>query len=102
VEWFTVNSDGSRALINGTQDGAIRSYQRRTVAEPDLPQVPVDVPIDVAFDSVSGEVVISWNAAVQALQESSDLQDWSDVVGSSPFRVTPTGPAKYYRLLVSP
>jgi hypothetical protein len=102
VEWFTVNSDGSRALINGAQNGAIRSYQRRTVGEPDLPQPPVDVPIEVALDRGSGEVVISWNATVQALQESANLRDWSDVSGASPLRVTPAGPAKYYRLRVSP
>jgi hypothetical protein len=102
VEWFTVNPDGSRALINGTQTGAIRSFQSRTVAEPELPQPPVDVPMDVTVDGGTGEVVITWDATVQALQESTDLQSWGNVTGSSPFRVTPTGPAKYYRLLVSP
>ena len=102
VEWFTVNPDGSRALINGAQDGAIRSYQRRTVAEPDLPQPPLDVPMEVVFDSGSGEVIISWDATIQALQESSNLQDWSNVAGLSPFRVIPAGPARFFRLLVSP
>jgi len=102
VEWFTVNSDGSRALINGTQPGAIRAFQRRTVAEPDLPATPVDVPMEVALDSGTGEVVITWDATVQSLQESTDLQNWNNVTGSSPFRAMPAGPAKYYRLLVSP
>jgi hypothetical protein len=34
VEWFTVNSNGTRALVNGTQTGALRAFRRRTVAEP--------------------------------------------------------------------
>ncbi len=29
LEWFTVNSDGSRALINGTQPGALRAFRTR-------------------------------------------------------------------------
>ncbi|MCE2828104.1 MAG: hypothetical protein LW626_13680, partial [Verrucomicrobium sp.] len=37
VEWFTVNADGTRALVNGTQAGALRSFRRRTVGEPSLP-----------------------------------------------------------------
>lgn len=37
VEWFTVSSQGNRALVNGTQPGALKSYRRRTVAEPTLP-----------------------------------------------------------------
>jgi hypothetical protein len=100
IEWFTVNSDGSRALIGGTQPGSLAAFQRRTVPEPELP--PMDVPMDVSFDGSTGEVVITWDATVQSLQESTTLQNWSNVTGSSPFRVAPDGPAKYYRLLVSP
>jgi len=98
VEWYTVGSDGPRALINSAQAGAIKAYQRRTVAEPELP--PLEVSMDVAWDSNTGEVVITWDAAVQTLQESEDLSVWSDVAGTSPFRVTPSGPAKFYQLLV--
>ncbi len=34
VEWFTVNKDGSRALVGGSQTGAVKAYRTRTVAEP--------------------------------------------------------------------
>lgn len=34
VEWFTVNRDGSRALINGTQTGSLKAFRVRTVPEP--------------------------------------------------------------------
>jgi hypothetical protein len=39
VEWFTINNDGDRALVNGPDGGhpPLRSFRRRTVAEPDLP-----------------------------------------------------------------
>jgi hypothetical protein len=37
VEWFSVSPQGNRALVNGTQPGALKSYRRRTVAEPALP-----------------------------------------------------------------
>jgi len=34
VEWFTLNTDGSRALVGGTQTGSLKAYRARTVAEP--------------------------------------------------------------------
>jgi hypothetical protein len=34
VEWFSVNNNGTRALVNGTQTGALRAFRRRTVSEP--------------------------------------------------------------------
>jgi hypothetical protein len=34
VEWFTVNADGTRALVGGTQPGALKAFRVRTVAEP--------------------------------------------------------------------
>ncbi|MFM1941434.1 MAG: hypothetical protein RI897_416 [Verrucomicrobiota bacterium] len=37
VEWFTVNEDGSAALVGGQQTGAIAAFQTRTVAEPEIP-----------------------------------------------------------------
>ena len=42
VEWFTVNEDGSRALVGGEQTGALTAYRTRTVPEPELP-VETDV-----------------------------------------------------------
>ncbi len=48
VEWFTVNANGTRALVNGTQTGALKAYRTRTVAEPPLPSL-VDYSIGLNF-----------------------------------------------------
>ncbi len=37
IEWSTLNADGSRALVGGTQTGALKAYRRRSVSEPALP-----------------------------------------------------------------
>lgn len=36
VEWFTVNADGTRALVGGTQPGALKAFRARTVGEPQI------------------------------------------------------------------
>ncbi len=104
VEWFTVNEDGSRALVNGEQTGSIPSFRTRTVPEPDIPSGG-----EATFDAPSvagGEVTLNWTGT-GTLQESSNLADWSDVTPAptgNTYSVTPdTGnPNKYYRILVSP
>lgn len=55
VEWFTVNANGTRALVNGTQTGALKAFRTRTVAEPPLPSA-VDYSIGLNFgaDEASG------------------------------------------------
>jgi hypothetical protein len=57
VEWFTVNSDGSRALIGGGQTGSLAAYQTRTVAEPEL---PADAPVISAPSVVGGNITFTW------------------------------------------
>ena len=43
VEWYTINPNGTKALVGGTQNGAIKAYRTRTVAEPKLTLVPVTI-----------------------------------------------------------
>ena len=43
VEWYTVQSNGTAALVGGQQPGALKAYRKRTVAEPNLTQVPATV-----------------------------------------------------------
>lgn len=53
--------------------------------------------------TVSGQnLTLRWMGAA-VLQESSDLQDWSDMTGAtSPYAVQTTGPVKFYRLVFRP
>ncbi|MCP5528723.1 MAG: hypothetical protein H7A47_18180, partial [Verrucomicrobiales bacterium] len=54
-EWFTVNQDGSRALVGGTQTGSLKAYRTRTVAEPALPAyVPASIGLNFAADEAAG------------------------------------------------
>lgn len=96
VEWFTVGANGSRALVNGTQAGALKSYRTRTVDEPVCSQEPTG--LQVALDGAN--VVISWEGTA-TLEESSNLVDWGEVSGaSSPYSAPADSVAyKFYRLM---
>jgi hypothetical protein len=43
VEWYTINPNGTKALVGGTQTGALKAYRTRTVAEPKLSLIPVTI-----------------------------------------------------------
>jgi hypothetical protein len=96
VEWFTVNPNGSRALVNGTQTGAIRSFRTRTVAEPELP-----VGGEASFNPPTisnGQVNLSWEGT-GTLQESTDLVNWTNSASqANPQTITPEGTFKAYRI----
>ncbi len=94
VEWFTVNADGSRALVNGTQTGAIKGYRTRTVAEPTLPTAGPELSISLA----AGNITIAWQGA-GTLQETTDLKTWTNVAASAnPFTTAADQTAKFYRV----
>ncbi len=104
VEWFTVNPDGTRALVNGEQTGAVPAFRTRTVPEPDIP-----TSTEATFEAPTlsgGAVTLNWTGT-GTLQESSDLTTWTDVspqpTGGT-YTVTPdaANPDKFYRILVSP
>jgi hypothetical protein len=94
IEWFVVNPDGSRSLINDSDNGGPKSYQQGTV-----PQRPAEnVVIKVKLNS-SGQVVLEWTAGTL---EAADKVDgpYNAVSGaSSPLVVTPAG-QKFYRVRV--
>lgn len=96
VEWFLVNADGTRALINDTDNGGPRSFQKGTI-----PQRPPDnVVISVRLNA-SGQVVLEWSSGT--LQSSDSVNGQYQNVGgaSSPFVVNPaTAVHKFYRVLV--
>lgn len=92
VEWFTVNANGTRALVNGTQTGALKSFLRRTVAEPEL---PVTTPT-LAVARQGGNLVLTYTGTLQSADNPAG--PYTAVAGaSSPASVTPSGSQKYYR-----
>jgi hypothetical protein len=99
VEWFTVNADGSRALVNGRQTGSIAAYRTRTVAEPDLPPMAAEFnPPTMA----NGQITLSWDGG-GTLEESTDWVTWTTSANQgNPQTVTPSGMMKVYRIRVSP
>ncbi|MBL9137059.1 MAG: hypothetical protein JNK85_14400, partial [Verrucomicrobiales bacterium] len=92
VEWFTVNNNGIRALVNGAQTGALKSFKRRTVAEPSL---PANNPT-VAIARSGANTVITYTGTLQSADAATG--PYTAVSGAtSPFTVTTTGSAKFYR-----
>ncbi len=95
VEWFTINDAGQRALVNGPDTGtgvtALKSYERRTVAEPDLPSSGGVSGIALQ----SGQVVIQYTGTLK----SADLVGgpYTDVTGAtSPYSTPPAGTQKFF------
>jgi len=94
VEWFTLNPNGSRALVNGTQTGSIKAYRTRTVAEPTLPATSTTLTVT----RTAGNIAIAW-VGTGTVQESTDLKTWTDVANSTnPYTTSATQGAKFYRV----
>ena len=92
VEWFTVNANGTRALVNGTQTGSLKAFKRRTVAEPSLPTTTPT--LSVARQG--GNVVVTYTGTLQSADSVSG--PYTAVAGAtSPLSVTPAGGQKFYR-----
>jgi hypothetical protein len=95
LEWFVVNPNASRVLINDTANSGPRSYQQGTV-----PTAPIeDVRITIT-KKADGQVVLEWAAG--ALQSADIVTGtYQTVVGAtSPYPVTAGGTQKFYRVLV--
>ena len=92
VEWFTVNASGVRALVNGSQTGALKSFKRRTVAEPSLPTTTPTV----AIARQAGNAVITYTGTLQSADAASG--PYTAVSGAtSPYTATTTGTAKFWK-----
>jgi hypothetical protein len=91
VEWFTVDAAGKRMLINGTEAGALKAFEQRTVAEPGLPIPTLSVKRDGAA------IVIDFAGTLQSAEQAAG--GYSDVAGAASPYTVPTGAAtmRFYR-----
>jgi hypothetical protein len=99
VEWFTVNADGTRALVNGTQAGALRTFRRRTVAEPGGGGGTPTLAFTGIVRNANGSITLTWTGG-GTLQTSPSINGpWTDVAGAvSPLTVTPDQASQFARL----
>jgi hypothetical protein len=83
LEWFIVNPDGTRTLVNAP-DGIPAYYQRSAVPATTL-----------AITRTSNGVSITFTGTLQSAD--SVTGTWTDVPGTSPLTVPTTGTMKFYR-----
>jgi hypothetical protein len=91
LEWFTIQPDGTRILLNDTTNpNALRTFRARTVVE-----VPKFNPVILS----GGNITLSWTGS-GTLQETTTLDgNWTDAANqSNPQTVPTTGPQKFYRV----
>ena len=95
IEWFIVNADGSRVLINDIANGGARAFQEGTV-----PNRPIENVILTIRLNAAGQVVLEWIAGT--LQAADAVTGtYQDVTGvQSPFVTAPAGAQKFYRVRV--
>jgi hypothetical protein len=99
VEWFTINADGSAALINGEQTGAIKSFRTRTVPEPALPASnPAE--FESIVKNADGSITVTWTGTgVLEISETITNPDWQQVEGAtSPYTFAPTANLLFKRI----
>ena len=93
IEWFTVNSDGTKVLLNDTINGGLPAF--RVGVAPNKPLGPL------AIQRVGGQVRITWTEPGAVLEESTNLVTWTTLNGiTSPYTATPgtAKPIAFYRL----
>ncbi len=95
IEWFIVNADGSRVLINDIANGGARAFQEGTVPNRPIENVVLTIRLNAA-----GQVVIEWPAGT--LQAADAVTGtYQDVAGAQSSYVTaPAGTQKFYRVRV--
>ncbi|MBL9166488.1 MAG: hypothetical protein JNN07_01965 [Verrucomicrobiales bacterium] len=92
LEWFSVKPDGSKVLLNDDANGGYKTYRVGTL------DAGGSFSLAIAR-SGAGAISVSWTEAGTVLQQSTDLANWSDVVGAaSPYAAPGAGAAVYYRL----
>jgi hypothetical protein len=91
VEWFTVNNDGSRALLNGAQTGALKTFRARSVSEPGVGGGSIQ-----GISLTAGKVVITFTGTLKSAATVNGV--FTPVAGAvSPFEVTPEAAQQFYR-----
>ena len=90
LEWFTINADGTRILLNASNQDALPSFRARTV---------VQQPVFNAPTLANGMATISWTGS-GTLQETISLgASWtSSPSQSNPQTVPATSGNKFYRI----
>lgn len=94
LEWFSVQPDGTKVLVNDTTAGALKAYQFQT-----LTLKPVTTPPKItSIQRNANQVVVQWTGG--GTLQSADLVTgpWSDISGSSPNTQPLTGAQKFYRV----
>jgi len=99
LEWFIVQPDGSRVLVNDTANGGAASFQQGTIPSPP----PVSNVVLSSRRDASGQVVIEWSSGT-LLSADAVNGTYLPVAGAtSPYVVNPAGaPLKFYRVQVNP
>jgi hypothetical protein len=96
IEVFTVQADGlTKVLLNDTANGGFTTY--RSGVAPDKPEF---TEFTVTIGVNGGNIEVSWTEPGLILEESADLESWSEVPGAtSPYQPTITGnSAQFFRL----
>jgi hypothetical protein len=90
VEWFTVNSDGGRALVGGSQAGALKAYRVRTVSEPSGSTGGGIT----SFSLTGGKLVINFTGTLSSA--TSVLGPFQPVPAASPYQADLTDQARFF------
>lgn len=91
LEWFTVQSDGTKVLINDTAAGALKAFQFQV-----LPVKPSAAKPTISLAQSGAQLSITFTGALQSAD--SITGPWADVSNAtSPLSVTPSGGQKFYR-----
>jgi len=53
VEWFTIDDNGTRALVNGPNNTGFQAFRSRSGTEPDLPVLTVPLPFSEDFNGLA-------------------------------------------------
>ena len=87
LEWFVLNPDGTRTLINdAAKADAIPAYYQWTTP----PAAPT-----LSIAQTAGGITITFTGALQAADAVTGT--WTDLPGTSPMTVAASGPMKFYR-----
>jgi len=92
IELFSVKTDGTKVLINDTDNGGLKSYRTGVAPSKTTPG------LSIAIQRVGAEVEITWTPATAALQLSNNLVNWATVPAAvSPYRTAVGANPAFYR-----
>ncbi len=96
LELFSLLEDGTRVLVNDRSAGGLPAWRAGTV--PDAADFPDEFFVSIAMDGDGP--LITWEVDGLVLQQSADLETWTNVEGASDrtFRPQPGGSHSFFRL----